>query len=47
MGNLNTLQENKNKNTMKQNLKNLELEEGTTLCIEIFQREWNPGKVTR
>jgi hypothetical protein len=28
-------------------LKNLELEEGTTLCIEIFQREWNPGKVTR
>jgi hypothetical protein len=25
----------------------MQLEEGTTLCIEIFQGEWNPGKVTR
>lgn len=33
---------------MKPNLKNLELEEGTTLCIEIFEGEYGTQeKVTR
>jgi len=48
LGNLNTLQENKNKNATKQNLKNLELEKKEPHCeLRFFKGNGTPGKVTR